>query len=167
MNTLLIIIDLQKDFINSNTKHIINKITELEKKYKFIVFTKFINNKDSIYVKKLNYHGCITEDSQKIVINTNNNKIINKTIYSAYNNELINYIKDNNIDELHLCGIDTDACALKTALDLFENGYDVKVIEDCSMSHSGIEYHNSAIKMLKKLIGNQNIIKMLGSDNDD
>lgn len=32
MNSLLIIIDLQKDFINSNTKHIINKITELEKK---------------------------------------------------------------------------------------------------------------------------------------
>ena len=66
-----------------------------------------------------------------------------------------------------MCGIDTDACVLKTALDLFENNYDVKVIEDCSMSHSGIEYHNSAINMLKKLIGNQNVIKMLGSVNND
>ena len=50
---------------------------------------------------------------------------------------------------------------------LFENGFDVKVVEDCSMSHSGIEYHNSAINMLKKLIGSQNIVKMLGSANDE
>ena len=64
-------------------------------------------------------------------------------------------------------GIDTDACVLKTALDLVENNFDVKVIEDCSMSHSGIEYHNYAINMLKKLIGRQNVIKMLGSVNND
>ena len=76
-------------------------------------------------------------------------------------------IDSNNIETIYLCGIDTDACVLKTALDLFENKFDVKVIEDCSMSHSGIEYHNSAINMLRKLIGNQNVIKMLGSVNND
>ena len=88
-------------------------------------------------------------------------------VYNAYNNELKLYINTNNIKTIYLCGIDTDACVLKTALDLFENNFDVKVIEDCSMSHSGIEYHISAINMLRKLIGNQNVIKMLGSVRND
>ena len=32
------------------------------------------------------------------------------------------------------------------------------------MSHSGIEYHNFAIKMLKKLIGYQNITSSVNLD---
>ena len=109
----------------------------------------------------------MTEKDRNIVIDTKNYKIIEKRVYTAYNDELKSYIDSNNIKTIYLCGIDTDACVLKTALDLFENNLDVKVIEDCSMSHSGIEYHNFAINMLRKLIGNQNVIKMLGSVNND
>ena len=31
--------------------------------------------------------------------------------------------KENKIKDIYLCGIDTDACVLKTAIDLFENNY--------------------------------------------
>ena len=43
-------------------------------------------------------------------------------------------------------------------LKTIENNYNVKVIEYCTMSHSGRRYHKSAIKMLKKLIGKGSII---------
>ena len=36
---------------------------------------------------------------------------------------------ENHIEQIYLCGIDTDACVFKTALDLFENEYDVYVLE--------------------------------------
>ncbi len=98
---------------------------------------------------------------KKIVIDTLEYPVLEKNTYTALNKELKKFIKDNDIEKRYLCGIDTDAYVLKTAIDLFENNLEVKVIEDCSMSHSGIEYHNSAIKMLKKLIGNQNVIKVL------
>ena len=68
------------------------------------------------------------------------------------------YKKENEIEQVYLCGIDTDACVIKTAIDLFENNIDVKVIENCCMSHSGKKYHNYAIKILKKLIGKESII---------
>ena len=163
MNNLLLIIDLQKSFINENTKDIPDKINKLINKNfaNHIIFTKFINDNESNFFKILNYKGCMTEQDRNIVIDTKENKIIEKRVYTAYNDDLRSYINSNNIKTIYLCGIDTDACVLKTALDLFENNFDVKVIEDCSMSHSGIEYHNSAIKMLKKLIGNQNVIKVL------
>ena len=169
MDNLLLIIDLQENFINDNTKNIPNSIKKLidSNIANHIVFTKFINDDSSIFYKILNYKGCMSEKDRNIVIDTKNYKIIEKRVYTAYNDELKLYIDNNNITTIYLCGIDTDACVLKTALDLFENNYDVKVIEDCSMSHSGIEYHNSAINMLKKLIGIQNVVKMLNSINDD
>ena len=97
--SLLLIIDLQKNFINNETENCLKRIKKLlsSNKYNYIAFTK-------------------------------------------------------------LCGIDTDACVLKTALDLFDSGYNVKVIENCTMSHSGQENHYMAIHLLKKLIGKDNVI---------
>lgn len=159
-NTLLLIIDVQKNFINNNTKKIPNKITNLINKnhFDYIAFTKFINDENSNFYKMLNYKGCINEDDRKIVFDTQNNKVFTKRIYTAVNDEFKTYIKENEIKKVYLCGIDTDACVLKTAIDLFENNIDVKVIENCCMSHSGKKYHNYAIKMLKKLIGKESII---------
>ena len=152
--------------IRKNVPNIIKKLID-SNIANHIVFTKFINYDSSNFYKILNYKGCMNEKDRNIVIDTKDYKIIEKRVYTAYNDELKLYIDNNNIKTIYLCGIDTDACVLKTALDLFENKFDVKVIEDCSMSHSGIEYHNSAINMLRKLIGNQNVIKMLGSVRDD
>lgn len=169
MNNLLLVIDLQENFINDNTKNVPNSINKLinSNVANHIVFTKFINGDNSNFYKILNYKGCMSEKDRNIVIDTKDYKVIEKRIYTAYNDELKLYIDTNNIKTIYLYGIDTDACVLKTAIDLFENNFDVKVIEDCSMSHSGIEYHNFAINMLKKLIGSQNVIKMLGSVNND
>lgn len=159
-NTLLLIIDVQKNFINDNTKKIPNKITNLINKnhFDYIAFTKFINDENSNFYKMLNYKGCINEDDRKIVFDTQNNKVFTKKIYTTVSDEFKTYIKENEIKKVYLCGIDTDACVLKTAIDLFENNIDVKVIENCCMSHSGKKYHNYAIKMLKKLIGKESII---------
>lgn len=169
MKKLLLIIDLQEGFINEYTKSLPKKIEKLliSNKFEYIVFTKFINDDKSNFYKILNYKGCMDEKNRNIVIDTKDYKIIEKRVYTAYNDELKLYIDTNNIKTIYLCGIDTDACVLKTALDLFENNFDVKVIEDCCMSHSGIKYHNCAINMLKKLIGSQNVIKMFGSVNND
>ena len=158
MNTLLLIIDMQKAFINENTKHIIPKIQELidSNKYENIIFTQFINSPNSIYVKELNFDGCIGDD-KNFVIDTKNYKIITKTIYSALNNDLKKYIKENNIDKIYLCGIDTECCILKTSLDLFENGYNVYVLKDYCACMFGNKKHNNALEVLKRNIGENRV----------
>ena len=92
MNSLLLVIDLQQYFINENTKEIPSKIEDIVNsgKYKNIAFTRFVNFKNSIYTKKLNWKGCINKNETQIVIDTKNNKIFNKSIYSAVNKELLN-----------------------------------------------------------------------------
>ena len=152
--------DVQNDFINAETKEYVNKIKNLidSNTYEEVAFTKFINSKDSLWLKKLNYHGCITKEGQAIAIDTKNYKVFEKTIYSALNDELKTYIKQNEIDEIYLCGFETDACIFKTAIDLFENGYNVYVLKDYTMTHLGLEMHNLIIDNLKRLIGKDSII---------
>ena len=160
MNKLLVVIDVQNDFINDNTSKILTKIEDLVKSDKFdnIIFTMFINDENSIWYKKLNYDGCMTTHGMAITIDTGIHKIFDKRIYSALNDELKNYIVDNNIDKIYLCGFDTDACISKTALDLFENNYDVYILKDYCMTTAGIDLHNVYINNLKRLIGEDKVI---------
>ena len=157
---LLLAIDLQNAFINKNTSDVVEKINNLIKtnKYDNIVFTRFINSDNSIWAKKLNYKECISDESKKIVIDTNGNLVINKHIYSAFSKQLKKYISDNKIYNIYLCGIDTECCVLKTAFDLFENGYNVYVLKDyCACTYGEIR-HNNAIEILKRNIGEKYVI---------
>ena len=160
MNRLLLVIDVQNDFINEHTKNTLTKIKELvdSNKYDLTAFTRFINDENSIWYKKLNYKGCMTKEGQAIAINTKNNKVFDKNIYTAVNDELKKYIQKNNISKIYLCGFDTDACVQKTAIDLFEQNYDVYVLKDYCMSHLGKETHNFYINNLARLIEKNGII---------
>ena len=72
MNKLLLIIDVQKNFINEHTEFLIDKISKVIESNKFekVAFTKFINDEDSNFYKTLNWHGCMTNEDRKIVIDT-------------------------------------------------------------------------------------------------
>lgn|SRR5574344_456894 len=160
MKKLLLVIDLQNDFINEKSRYVVDRINTLidTKQYNNVVFTKFINNTESDWYKKLNYKGCMTPEGQDIPINTSNYLIIEKGIYSAMNNQLCDYLKVNLVDEIHLCGIDTECCVLKTAFDLFENKYNVKVLKDYCACTLGEERHNSALDIIRRNIGKDNVI---------
>lgn len=160
MKSLLLVIDLQNEFINKQTERLPDKIKELidSNKYDSIAFTRFINFEDSIFVKKLKWRGCIQDNDKKIVINTKNNRIFDKSIYSAVNKELIDYINENNITEIYLCGIDTECCVLKTAFDLFELKHNVYILKDYCACTLGIERHNSALQILRRNIGENYVI---------
>lgn len=160
MRSLLLVIDLQNIFINDHTSQLPNKIKEIidNSKYDNVAFTKFVNFEDSIFVKKLNWRGCIQDEDKKIVIDTKNNKIFDKSIYSAVNKELIEYLNKNKITEIYLCGIDTECCVLKTAFDLFELKYNVYVLKDYCACMYGIERHNNALEILKTNIGKNYVI---------
>lgn len=157
---LLLVIDLQKEFINEFTKKSISEISNLinSKKFNKILFTKFVNNKGNPTFKKLNWEGCMDEESSKICLDVKDNYVMNKETYTAYNEELIGYIKNNDIKNIYLCGIDIDCCVLVTALNLFENNYNVYILKDYCYSMSGEERKKLVIDILKHNIGDKYII---------
>lgn len=160
MKKMLLVIDLQKSFINPNTEFLISKIDSLVNSgsYDLVVFTKFINDNDSMWVKKLDYRGCISLEDRKIMIDTKDNIVLEKSLYTAYSDNLINLINLFKIDEVHLCGIDTECCVLKTAFDLFENGYNIKVLSGYSACTHGEESNKNALDIIARNIGKSNVI---------
>lgn len=160
MKSLLLVIDLQNAFINQNTEKVPSKIEETiaSNQYDDVAFTRFVNYEDSLYIKKLNWRGCLSEEDKTIVINTKDYQVFDKSIYSSVTKEFIEYIHKNQITEIYLCGINTDCCVLKTALDLFELGYNVYVLENLCGSTYGMERHNQAIDILKRNIGENYVI---------
>ena len=155
---MLLIIDCQKAFINNYTKEYVNKIKELlnKKEYSNTVFTIFKNNNKSAFYNLLGYKKCINDDC-KLMLDCNCT-IIEKYTYSAVNRDLIEYISQNSIDEIYLCGFDTDGCILKTAFDLFENNIKTYILQEYCMSSGGEKYHYEAIDILKRSIGEKFII---------
>lgn len=156
----LVVIDLQKEFINKNTKRAIKEISELIKKDNFdeIIFSQFINSQNNPTYINLAWKGCLTEESQKVCINTESSKIIKKDTYTVLNSEFIDYINKKNIDEIYLCGIDIECCVLTTALNLFENNYNVYVLKKYCYCMSGTRNKRNALEILKRNIGKNRII---------
>ena len=157
---LLLVIDLQNEFINENTLSAEEEIKKLvnSDKYDRVLFTRFINDENNPTFKKLNYKGCINDQSKEICIDTNENKVFDKRTYSAYNQELIDYISNNNIKNIYLCGIDIECCVLVTALNLFENNYNVFILKDYVYCTYGEQRKSNALEILKRNIGEENVI---------
>ncbi|MDZ8027866.1 MAG: isochorismatase family cysteine hydrolase [Nostoc sp. SerVER01] len=162
MNFCLFIIDIQNGFIAQDTSYVVQRIKSLLEQSIFdnVVFTKFINTVDSPYVKYLNWHQLLSETEQKIVddIKPFAKVIFEKTVYTACNKETLRFLKERNIQRVFICGIDTEACVLKTAIDFFENNINTYVLSYYSASNGGDNYHQAAILVLSQIIGISNII---------
>lgn len=160
MKSLLLVIDLQNGFINEKTEELSEKVNSLldEKKFDDVVFTRYINSEDNVCYKRLNYKECMTEESKAITIDTRGYKVIDKEGYTAVVEELKTYIKENNISEIYVCGIDTECCVLKTVYDLFEQDYDVYVLKDYCGCMAGNQANQNALELLKRNIGYNKVI---------
>ena len=158
MKKLLLVIDAQNDFVNDLTKDTLKRIEDLIKSEKFttVAFTKFINSHNSRFYNDLDYKGCLTDTA--IAIDTGDYKVFNKNIYTALTDEFVSYLKNEKIEQIYLCGFDTNACILKTAIDLFEQEYDFYLLKDYCMSSFSLEIHKEALDVLNLLIGPKRII---------
>ena len=70
----------------------------------------------------------------------------------------LNELRQSGTTEVSLCGIDTDACVMATALDLFQNGIRPVVLAEACASHAGPDYHEAGLKLLARLIGREQIV---------
>ncbi|MFT8322972.1 MAG: isochorismatase family cysteine hydrolase [Bacillus sp. (in: firmicutes)] len=78
---------------------------------------------------------------------------MNKTRYSAFaGTDLHIKLRERNITELYMVGVCTDICLLHTAIDAFNNGYQIYVFEKAvaSFNESG---HKWALQHFKDVLG--------------
>lgn len=165
MNTALIVIDVQRFFINRNTLEIPPKIADFIKQTSFdlLLFTKFVNIVDSPWFKA-GWKRMMTSSETDIVDEltnfSNSSNTFEKTAFSIFAVEEIREIlQKNSIQKLFLCGLDTHACVYASALEAFSRGYKVHVIQDlCGASH-GRQYHEQALNFITVNLGKNVLVQ--------
>lgn len=153
---ILIVIDVQNVFVNEKNKFIVNGIKSLIESDKFdkVIFTVFINNEKSSFVKYLNWNKAFRSEGTRIVedLRSFSDIIIERSTFSAFGaKEILNYISKE--DEIYLCGLDTDACVLATAYEGIDIGFDIKVIDDLIFSVNE-EMHAIGMNVMRRNIPN-------------
>ena len=160
---ILLGIDVHNGFVNDNSIDVIKPIIEAtnNSNFNYIIATQFINSKKSVYYNRLNWKELIQDSEIELVSGLNYNISYKKMGYSSYTTkfkEIIKKYKINKNDEIYICGIDTDCCVLFTAIDLFQKGYNVFVIENLCASTGGKDIHENALNILRRNIGRNRVL---------
>lgn len=174
MNKILIVVDIQNGFCQTNgTREVADKIIALTRNGSFdkVVATRFINKEESPFRKYLNWDKLSKNPDIDLVDGIKADEVVDKAVYTCVNNDFIDLLKKLNNDrvpnKVHVCGVDTDCCVLKIAVDLFEKGIMPIVLTEYCFSNAGIEMHKSGLDILNRLIGKKCLIGKIINAKED
>ncbi len=146
--------------MNKDTKNIPKKIADYTKEkgneFDYMFFLKFVNNKDTIFFKQ-GWEDMMdspeTDFCPEIEEVVGEHKVFIKDTRSCLRNEkFLKFLKDNNVEELYLCGLNTNECILSNAYDGIDCGFNVFVIKDLVQTFFGQENHKTALKILENIV---------------
>ncbi len=159
----LLIIDVQNGFINEWTRHIPSRVEAVQDRFDHLVVTRFYNPENSFYRRLIGWNRFAhdSDDTALAFTPRQDALIVDKAQYSCLTEEVESLLASNGIDRVHLCGIATDNCVLKTAVDLFEHRVEPVVMADYCASHGGPECHQAGLLLLGRFIGADQIVRGL------
>lgn len=156
----LIIVDVQKGFVTPHSAHVPQAVEAVQHRFDHVVFTKFHNPIPSPFRSILDYRklGPGSVGTDLAVVPREDALIVDRPLYTCLTPRLRAHLGRRRVCEVYVCGIATEACVLKTVLDLFEAGIKTWVIRDLCASDQGRRYHDMSLKLLAKLVGKGHII---------
>jgi nicotinamidase-related amidase len=159
----LIVVDVQRGFMNDFTHHIPERLVRLigSGEYGPLLFTRFVNVQDSPYRRFLDWHECEgppeTDFVPELDPMARNGRVFVKNGYTGLPDELARHLRELNVEEVAIVGIDTDMCVLKIAMDVFDQGMRPVVLTDCCASTLGSYAHLAGLAILSRNIGPQQL----------
>jgi nicotinamidase-related amidase len=159
MSQPLLVVDVQRGFINEFTHHVPARVQRLVETGGFgpLLFTRFINTPESPYHRLLDWHACAgppdTELVPELAQFADPDDIFDKHGLTGVPDALSARLSRDGIQQVSVVGIDTDMCVLKVAMDLFDLGIEPIVLVDCCASTAGLQAHLAGLAILSRNIG--------------
>jgi nicotinamidase-related amidase len=157
--SLLLVVDVQNGFVNEHTRHIVPVINRLiaacTGRGERVAFTRFVNTPDSAYARWIGWTRFMQEPENDLfdALDVGAAPVFVKHGYTAFTPEFESFLHAQRIERLVFCGIATDGCVLKSAVDAFERGVEPVVLTDACASHAGREVHEAGLLLLGRFIG--------------
>lgn len=163
----LVVVDLQRDFIAPETAHLPGRVEALSGDYPRVIATRFVNRPDSLWVTEVGCEKCMpgTEGIELAFRSRAPLNVIAKEGYGLLGSALepmqraLAAAGIETGDEIDVCGVDTDACVLKTALDLFDLGFRPRILIDACASGNGRDYHRRAEQIIRRQLGEKALVR--------
>lgn len=174
-SAVLVVVDVQNGFVREESKHVVPVIADLVSRWQEaggdVVFTRYINYPGSPFERLI--HWTELQDSPQIDIvpelkayAESATAIVDKTIYSLFSEEGRALVMERGWTDIYVCGIATESCVLKTAVDAFELDLTPWLLEDASASHAGRAVHEAGVLVTGRFIGPDQIIKVSDIPNE-
>lgn len=153
MGNILLIVDIQDAFLKDEYKHIVQDIKDYiaESNYASIIGTVFRNEPSSNFVKYLKWNGCMETQTNLVPCH----RVILKSTYGLPDWSLNIFKTTSCVD---IVGVDTDACVMAVAFQLFDAGINFRILSDMCYSSGGKEIHDTALKLMERNFGSAVII---------
>jgi nicotinamidase-related amidase len=164
---VLVVVDVQNGFITEHSKPVVQVIVDLVRRWQGahgdVVFTRYLNYPGSPFERLIGWTKMVDGLDTELVIELTSyvgpdTPVIDKYIYTLFTPEGTRLVDERGWTDLYICGIDTDICVLKTAVDAFEHNLTPWILEDACASHSGPEAHTAGLFIAERFIGTNQII---------
>lgn len=164
----LIVVDVQNGFVNPNSAHVVVPISRLIRERLdaggTVIATRFLNPEGSQWERLIHWTRLRESPQTDLVpevadaMSGPNAHVVDKCSYTSLTDEVKDLLATTNSDEVLVCGIASDGCVLKTAVDLFEMGHRPIVLKDLCASHAGNSIHEAGILLTSRFIGSDQVI---------
>lgn len=163
----LIVVDVQNGFVTEHSAPAVPAIARLLQAWKStgedLVFTRYLNFNDSPFERIMGWSKLKESPEIDIVDELQGaieaaTAVVDKRIYTLFTDEGAALAEKRGWREIYVCGIDTEVCVLKTAVDAFERNITPWVVADASASHSGQAAHEAGLLVAGKMIGRRQIV---------
>lgn len=164
---VLIVVDMQNGFLSRSNHAVVPAVVHLVGQWLdadgAVVFTRFVNAPGSPFERLLGWtqvatppHTDITAELRHFVPRAR--FVMDKPAYTIFTPQGRRLIETAGWSHLVFCGVDTDSCVLKSALDAFELGYTPWIATDATASHAGTALHEAGLAVAARSIGKRHLL---------
>jgi len=163
-NPVLVVVDMQNGFLNEHSESaipfVVRLVKECAKRKVPVVFTAFRNEPDSPFERLIGWDNVRQKPETDLyeAFQSYAEVLIEKSYYTAFTDEFDSLLRDRGWMTILICGVTTESCVLKTAVDAFERDLVPIVISDACSSDLGSEMHRIGLAILEVLIGKKQIM---------
>ncbi|MEU3599328.1 isochorismatase family cysteine hydrolase [Streptomyces sp. NPDC006798] len=128
-----------------------------------VVFTRYFNYPDSPYERFFQWRRLRASPETDLVpelveAGARAHAVVDKAGYTLFTSEAAELIRRVGWTDLVFCGIATESCVLKSAVDAFEYGYAPWIVTDASASDAGPDVHAAGLVVARRLIGSGQLV---------
>jgi len=162
-SAVLVVVDMQRGFVHPNSEYVVPRVVGLVERWTeaggALIFTRFLNWEKSPFERFFNWSALMTSPQTDLVPELEsyaagpNATIVDKPFYTLFTAEGEHAVSEGGWTDLVICGLTTESCVLKTAVDTFERHLTPWVVTDACATHAGEKANAAGLLVISRFIG--------------